>query len=206
MRLRWLRVAAAVAALASFPVACVSTNEVGGNNNATPTTTTIPPETGTFGTDVSYGPTVHGTMEPSVVATVIDVAPFDQSPNGVPRIKVVMRAENLSGSVQRNPDVELLCDESTHTGDWFLGSTWEPNVVLPVNAITQGEVIVGFPMKGDNPEYAVVTCTSPKLRLTLVDAKLEVPKVVVIPIDDSVIADAIRRPRGPKLPLPPRGS
>jgi hypothetical protein len=213
--------AAAVAVAAS--VSCVSTKEVGGSNNPTPTTTTIAPAPGTFGADVTYG---------GVTATVTSVDAFAQSPNAVPRVKVVMRAENLSRSVRRNPDLELLCSETTNVGDWFLGSTWEPNVVLPVNAITQGEVIIGFPHKGTNPEYPVVTCSSPQLRLTMLGATDEPTtstvvgsgattgsntevnalagqqpaKVVVFPIDESVINAAIRQPRGPLLPLPPRGS
>lgn len=176
---------------------CVSKNEIGGSNNPTPTTTSVPPEFVALGADVTYG---------GVMATVIDITSFDQSPNGTPRVRVVMRVENLSDAAQRNPDVQLICDETTNTGDWFLGSTWEPNVVLPVNAVSQGEVIVGFPLKGDSPEYPVVTCSSAKVRVTLVDARSTGPKVVDVPVDDTVIADAIRRPRGPSLPLPPRGS
>lgn len=191
--------------------ACVSTNEVdpAGNirtNDATPTTTAPPPLGGTFGADITYG---------GVVTTVVSVAAFDQSPTGTPRIKVVMRSENISDSAQENPNLELLCDETTNTGDWYLGSTWEPNVVLPVNAVAQGEVIIGFPLKGTSPEYPVVTCTTPRLRLTVVgsrddesteDIKEDVPSQYVFPLDASMIEDAIRRPRGPVLPLPPRGS
>jgi hypothetical protein len=211
-----------VAVVAALTSACVSTKEIGGSNKPTPTSSTIAPTAGSFGTDITYG---------GVTVTVSSVAAFAQSPNGVPRIEVVMRAENLSRSVRRNPDVQLLCSETTNTGDWFLGSTWEPNVVLPVNAISQGAVIIGFPLKGDNPEYPVVTCSAPQLRITMLDddasataqptasttsaasaedvdgfAGLGPAKVVLIPIDDSVITDAIREPRGPVLPLPPRGS
>ena len=189
------------ALVAVTAVGCVSTNEIGGSDNATPTTTTVAPTPGSFGEDISYG------TDGGVTATVVDVQAFQQSPNGVPRISVVMRAENLSHSVQRNPDVELLCSETTNTGDWFLGSTWEPNVVLPVNAVTQGEVIIGFPLKGTNPEYPVVTCSAPMLRLTILDATGDLPpKVVTIPVDPAIITAAIREPRGPVLPLPPTGS
>ena len=197
-RHRGLGAALVVAAtLAAGATACVSTDEVGGSNNATPTTTTLPPEAGAFGDDVTYG---------GVVATVIEVRPFDQSPNGFPRISVVMRAENVSDTVQHNPDLDLICNESAKTGDWYLGSTWEPNAVLPVNAVTQGQVIVGFPTKSDNPEYPVVACSAPKLRLTVSGVRSAVPRVVLIPVDDSVIAEALRRPRGPSLPLPPSGT
>jgi len=182
--------------------ACVSTNEVdpSGNirtNDATPTTTAPAPQAGVLGQDVTYG---------GVAVTVVSVAPFDQSPNGTPRIKAVMRSENVSDSAQKNPNLELICDETSNTGDWFLGSTWEPNVVLPVNVVAQGEVIVGFPLKGTNPEYPVVTCTSAKLRLSVVGAREDIPVVVDYPVDASLIEQAIRRPRGPSLPLPPRGS
>lgn len=180
--------------LAISATGCVSTEEVGGSNNATPTTTTIAPEFGAFGADVSYG---------GVLATVVDIAPFDQSVNGFPRVKVVMRTENVSDSVQHNPDIALLCDETANVGDWFLGSTWEPNVMLPVNAVSQGDVILGFPQKAENPEYPVVSCTRPMLRLTVEGVRKDVAKVVLIPVDDAVIAEAIRRPRGPILPLPP---
>lgn len=175
---------------------CVSTNEVGGSENATPTTTTVPTEPGTFGADVQYE---------GVLATVLSVAPFDQSPDGVPRIKVVMRVENTSGWVQRNPDLRLLCDESTNAGDWFLGSTWEPNVALPVNAVAQGEVIIGFPLKADSPEYPLVACAGARLRLTMVDSRTPVKRTYDFPVDQGVIAEAAKRPRGPALPLPPRG-
>lgn len=195
--MRRLGLLALAAVVVSGAVGCVSTEEVGGSNNATPTTTTLPPEAGSFGADLTLG---------GVMATVIDVMAVDQSPDGVPRIKVVMRAENLSDAVQHNPDLELLCDESAESGDWFLGSTWEPNVVLPVNVVSQGEVILGFPDKSDNPEYPVVTCTSPRLRLTITDVRTDLPKVVLIPVDDEVVGEAVRRPRGPALPLPPRGS
>ena len=48
-------------------------------------------------------------------------------------------AFHIARQLQCNPDVELTCKETANAGDWFLGSTWEPNVVLPVNAISQGE-------------------------------------------------------------------
>ncbi|HNI34064.1 MAG TPA: hypothetical protein PLV93_01630 [Microthrixaceae bacterium] len=190
------RVVAALVVGACSIVGCVSTNEVGGSENATPTTTTVPTEPGTFGADVQYE---------GVLATVVSVVPFDQSPNGVPRIKVVVRVENTSGWVQRNPDLRLLCDETTNTGDWFLGSTWEPNVALPVNAVSQGEVIIGFPQKGKSPEYPLVACTGARLRLTMVDSRTPVKRTYDYPVDQGVIAEAAKRPRGPALPLPPRG-
>ncbi|MFN8052806.1 MAG: hypothetical protein U0Q22_15280 [Acidimicrobiales bacterium] len=196
MRHRPIRQAAAgltLCALAVAGVGCVSTNEVGGSDKATPTTAPPVPQPGTVGADVTYG---------GVTATVVDIAAFDQSPLDVPRIEVTMRAENTSSTAQRNPDVQLLCDESKKVGDWFLGSTWEPNVELPVNAITQGTVIVGFPLKGDNPEYPVVKCSNAKLRLVLVTSESTSSKVVDVPVDASVISEAIRRPRGPNLPLP----
>ncbi|MEI2654376.1 MAG: hypothetical protein V9G12_19895 [Microthrixaceae bacterium] len=91
----------------------MSTNEVdpSGNirtNDATPTTTAPVPQAGVLGQDVTYG---------GVVVTVVSVAPFDQSPNGTPWIKAVMRSENVSDSVQKNPNLELICDETPNTGD-----------------------------------------------------------------------------------------
>ena len=180
MPLRQRRIGVVLALLALSAGACVSTEELDGSSKPTPTTTAVPPVLGSFGADVELG---------GVTATVVSVSAFDQSPNGVPRVEVVMRAENLQGYAQHNPDVQLICNETANTGDWFLGSTWEPNADLPVNAVTQGQVIIGFPLKGDNPEYPVVTCTGPRLRLTVSDARTTLPKVVDIPIDDSVMTE-----------------
>lgn len=189
------RAMVAVLAVAAVAAAgCVSTEEVGGSDKPTPPTTAVTPEIGAFNTDVTSG---------GIMATVVDVKAFDQSAKGVPRITVVMRTENLTDHVTHNPDVALRCDESARDGDWYRGSSWEPNAELPVNVVSQGEVIVGFPLKGDNPEYPVVTCTRPTLRVTIEGVRGERPSVTDVAVPDSVIAEAVRRPRGPVLPTTP---
>lgn len=182
----------AVAAAGLVLGGCVSTEEVGGSDNPTPPTTTVVPTVGSTGTDVTAA---------GVVATVVDIAPFDQSPVGVPRIAAVMRSENLTDHVTHNPDVTLRCDETSETGDWYRGSTWEPNTVLPVNVVSQGQVIIGFPPKSDNPEYPVVTCTGAALRMTIEGVRGEPSTVVDIPVPDEVLRAAVLRPRGPTLPV-----
>jgi hypothetical protein len=191
-------VALAAAALSLSVASCVSTNEVGGSDRASPTTAAPPTVVGVIGEDVTNG---------GVKAAVLDIEPFDQSPQGVPRVRIVMRAENLSSSVQENPDVQLTCAESaTNHGDWYLGSTWEPTAGLPVNAVTVGEVIMGFPIKGDNPEYPVVTCSSPVLRVVMTDARTDEVTVVNYAVDERVTEMAAKAPRGPSLPLPAESS
>lgn len=192
---RRLALAALVAAV--LTAGCVSTDEIGGKNNPTPTTTPPPTEVGTLGVDVEGD---------AVLTTVYAITPFEQSIDNVPRIKVSMRTENTSSVVQDNPDVLLYCDESPHGGDWFEGSTWEPIGLLPVNAVSQGEVIIGFPQKGDNPEYHVVSCTNPTVRVIITAARSTVPLVVNYPVDPQVITDALRAPRAPLLPLPLAGT
>lgn len=189
--------ALACIAVAALTSGCVSVDEVGGKNNPTPTTTPPPTQAGTLGVDVAGE---------AVLTTVYAITPFEQSIDNVPRIKVSVRTENTSSSVQDNPDVLLYCDETPHGGDWFEGSTWEPTGLLPVNAVSQGEVIIGFPQKGDNPEYHVVSCTNPTVRVTITAARSTVPLVVNYAVDPQVITDALRAPKAPLLPLPLAGS
>lgn len=186
-----------LALLALLVSSCVSTDEVGGKFNPTPSTAPPPTEQGTLGVDVAG---------PSVSATVYAITPFEQSIQNVPRIKVSVRAENTSSAAQENPDLLLYCDESPHGGDWYEGSTWEPAGLLPVNAISQGEVIIGFPLKGDNPEYHVVSCTNPTVRMTITTSGSRERLVVNYPVEPEVITDALRAPRAPLLPLPLAGS
>lgn len=180
------------ALLACTTVACVSTQEVGGSNNPSPTTTSIVTKSGALGNDVSAG---------GVMATVVDILPFDQSPSGVPRIQLVMRSENLTDHEVDNPDLDLRCDESPKNGDWYRGSTWEPNQLLPVNRVAQGEVVVGFPLRAKSSDYPVVTCTNPRVRLTLRGVRDEPPVAYDYPVPAEVIAEALRRPRGTTLPV-----
>lgn len=188
-----LRSAIGVVVAAAAIVGCVSTNEVGGTANATPTTVAPTVESGSLGTGIDHeGATV----------TVFAIRAFDQSVNRVARIEAVVRSENESDGIRRNPDLRLICDETENAGDWFLGSTWEPNAVLPVNAVAEGEVIIGFPAKGKTPEYSVVDCTNARLRVTVTSPRNPLPRVVEIAIDASVIDEAARRPRGANLPLP----
>ncbi len=133
---------------------------------------------------------------------MLDITPFERSPRDVPRIRVVMRTENVSSVLQDNPDVELLCDETSLAGDWFGGSTFEPNSTLPINAVSEGEVYVGFPLRGDSPEYPVVTCTNARLHLTVHSTTSKAPRVIDVPVPASLIDETIRRPKGPQLPLP----
>ena len=177
--------------------ACVSIEEYDGSFKAAPTTAPLPIQRAAISEDI-----VKDGME----VTVLDISPFDQSPFQTPRINVIVRTENLSRVPQQNPDIELLCDETTNAGDWYLGSTFEPNALLPVNAVSEGETIIGFPLKGKNPEYSVVSCTTPRIRLTIRVAGIEAPSLVEIPVSDDVISAATRRPRGPNLPLPLKGA
>lgn len=197
MRRRWRAALSATALVVLVGSSCVSTDEIGGKLNPTPTTEPPRTEQGTVGVDVAA---------PSVLATVYAIAPAEQSIENVPRIRVSVRAENTSSAVQENPDVLLYCDESPHGGDWYEGSTWEPTGLLPVNAISQGEVIVGFPLKGENPEYHVVSCTNATVRMTITTSGSRERLVVNFPVDPQVITDALRAPRAPSLPLPLAGS
>lgn len=188
---------AALALGAVVLVGCAMRSEVGGSNKPTPTTTPPVVQVGAIGGDfTAYDVTVD----------VVSIDPFDQAPNGTSRIVAVVRSENLGGTARRNPDLRLVCDETSNTGDWYLGSTWEPNAILPVNAVAEGRVIIGFPLKGNSPEYPVVNCTSARLQVTIRSKRLEEPQVWEIPVDEELIHDAMRRPRGPLLPLPRRPS
>lgn len=190
-------VASLAIAVVPLLAGCVSTEEVGGSDEPTPTTAPPPLEIGTLDTDVSFG---------GVTVRVYRITSFAQSPLGVPRVEATLRSENLSGNVQRTPDVWLTCDESANTGDWYQGSTWEPNSPLPVNAVTEGTVVVGFPLKGENPEYPVVRCTTPRLVVTITGTRETATRVVAYPIDAAVIDASIRAPKGPNLPLPQTSS
>ena len=188
---------ASVAALVAVPMflsaGCVMTDEVGGSNNAPPTTVGLVDQTAAVGESLMHG---------GVVFTVRDISSFDQSPDGVPRIAVMIRSENEATAARRNPDVRLSCAESDGTGDWYSGSTWEPNYLLPVNVVDEGVALVGFPKKPDGPQYPVASCSAARLVVTLGDPETTKTQRVFVDVPAAVISESLMRPRGPNLPLP----
>lgn len=155
--------------------------------------TTVPPErTAVLGEEVTSG---------GVELIVIDVAAADRSPDGVPRLGVVVRTENVDDVERQNPAVALRCDETTADGDWFRGSTWEPSQLLPPGAVSEGVVLVGFPPKAEAPLYSVATCTDAHLEVEL-GGPGEQHAHVRYDVAPEVVTEAIERPRGKLLPLP----
>jgi len=154
--------------------------------------TPLPDITGVVGTPVR-----HDGME----FDLLSIRPFDQSPKAVPRLALVIRTDNYGRQWSRNPEVTLHCDESTDTGDWFQGSTWESKGLVPTGEVREGQLLLGFARKHDAPGYNVASCTNARIVATM--AGVDLPQVVNYPVDDLVIRQAIRQPRGPELPLPP---
>ncbi len=155
-------------------------------------TTPVPAVAGVPGTPVR-----HDGME----FDLLSIRPFDQSPEAVPRLALVIRSDNYGRQWIRNPEVTLRCDESSDPGDWFQGSTWESKGLVPTGEVREGRLLIGFPRKHDAPEYNVASCTNARVVATM--AGVDVPQVVNYPVDDITIREAIRQPRGHELPLPP---
>ncbi len=156
-----------------------------------------------------------------IETVVLGVEAYDQSSLGFPRLRVLVRTENMSGRSSDNPEVELRCDEPSAPSDWYAGTSWEPGGAIGAAEVRQGEVIVGFPHKPaiTARQYPLATCTSPILRFTpggpAVLGTTEASKgasgskaapagrasttdrsAVAVPVDPSLITAAINRPRG----------
>ena len=137
---------------------------------------------------------------------VLSIAEFEQSPEAFPRLRMTIRTENTTEKSLRNPDVKLWCDEATEGGEWYMGSTWEANALLPPQEVNEGEIYVGFPRKPDADRYPVPTCTNPRVVVTATDTTDRRRQVATYRIDPDLIETAIAAPRGRPLPLPPRGA
>jgi hypothetical protein len=134
--------------------------------------------------------------------TMMTVDPYTQTPTGFPRLVVAVRSENTTDRMLRNPQVELQCDEAADGGEWYNGSTWEADGLLPAGNVNEGQLYLGFPSKRGAPDYPVPTCTNPQIVMTLTnDATLQ-QHVITYPVDLTVIQQAIEAPLGPELPLP----
>lgn len=103
-----------------------------------------------------------------IETVVLGVEAYDQSSLGFPRLRVLVRTENMSGRASDNPEVELRCDEPSAPSDWYAGTSWQPGGAIGAAEVRQGEVIVGFPHKPaiTARQYPLATCTSPILRFT----------------------------------------
>ena len=153
-----------------------------------------PDMVGQIGVPVTYN---------GVEFTMLNVTAFDQSPNAVPRLQLTIRTDNAGHDTNRNPDVGLHCDESTAAGEWFQGSTWESKGLLPTGEVREGVLLEGFPRKANATQYNLVSCTNARIIVTM--SGVDVPQRVIYAVDAVTISEAIRRPRGPNLPLPASG-
>lgn len=142
-----------------------------------------------------------------VSVNVLGVEPFEQSPAAFPRIRATVRSENTELVATENPSVRLRCEESEVPGDWFLGSTWEPEGFLAPGAVSEGRVVLAFPPRETGSRYPVPGCSDARLEL-IVRNRLDRRDQVIIGyrLEPGLIRDAILAPRGPALPLPPRAS
>ena len=127
---------------------------------------------------------------------------FDQSVDSFPRLKVTVRSENLSDTTQRNPLVQLWCDESQFPGEWYEGSTWEASEFVKPGHVREGEAIVGFPAKEHAPRYAVARCSNARVKVTATRRVDNQASVAVYAVGPELIDAAIDAPRGRQLPLP----
>jgi hypothetical protein len=137
-----------------------------------------------------------------VKLTMMTVDPYTQNPKGFPRIVVAMRSENTTDRMLRNPDAELRCDEAPDGGEWYSGSTWEADGLLPAGNVNEGQLYLGFPAKSGTTDYPVPTCTNPQIVMTLTNDSTLQQHVVKFPVDGNVVQQAIGEPIGPELPLP----
>jgi hypothetical protein len=139
-----------------------------------------------------------------VDTNLLRIESFDQSVDAFPRLRVILRSENLTDQVMRNPAVELWCDESEDGGEWFLGSTWEAHALLPPAEVSEGEIIVGFPHKPESERYPVASCSNARVKVIGENTADRQQSVAVYAVEPEVIDEAIDAPRGRQLPLPPR--
>jgi hypothetical protein len=132
-----------------------------------------------------------------IQVAVIAVAPYQQSDDGFPRVAVTLRSQSDLDVPWQNPDVALRCEESSEPGDWYAGSTWEANGILPGGQISEGQLIVAFPPKPDADHYPVPTCTDPAVEVTGPDRRNRDREIVTrYPVPAGVIDQAIDAPRG----------
>lgn len=185
-----------VAATALVCVACVATEDADVANPDRTTTTLPSPVPGSF--DVVY-------TAGDVSVELRGVRPELLTPGDRPQIAVEVRSESRSPIDQANPHLELRCAGVDNVGDWLAGSTWEPNGVLRSDAVLSGEAVLGLPISDANPEYPVLDCESPTLRLVVRDQRRGDVTIVDVPVDEAVIDEALRAPTGPDLPLPYSG-
>jgi hypothetical protein len=151
--------------------------------------------------------TIGDTVElEGVDVDVLTLDSFDQSPQMFPRIRLTVRSENTTSRMVRNPDMELWCDEAEVGGEWYLGSTWEANGLLPGGGVSEGEIYLGFPPKPDADRYAVPTCTNARVKMISTNEGDRSQRVIVYPVDSEIIDEAIAAQVGRALPLPPRGA
>ena len=136
-----------------------------------------------------------------VDVTMMSVVAYTQNPSGFPRLVVAMRSENTTDRMLRNPAAELQCDEGPDGGDWYNGSTWEADGLLPAGNVNEGQLYLGFPAKPGASGYPVPTCTNPQIVMTLTDDSTRQQHLIKFAVDPSVIQNAIQAPIGPELPL-----
>jgi hypothetical protein len=136
-----------------------------------------------------------------VAITMMSVDAYTQNPSGFPRLVVAMRTENTTDRALRNPQAELQCDEGPDGGDWYTGSTWEADGILPAGNVNEGQLYLGFPAKQGASGYPVPTCTNPQIVMTLTDDSTRQQHLIKFAVQPSVITDAIAEPLGFELPL-----
>lgn len=142
-----------------------------------------------------------------ISVNVLAVEPFEQSPAAFPRLRATVRSENTEFVATENPSMRLRCEESEIPGDWFLGSTWEPEGYLAPGAVSEGRVVLAFPPRTTGSRYPVPGCTDARLEV-IVRNRLDRRNQVIIgyEVEPEIIREAIFAPRGPALPLPPRAT
>ena len=74
-----------------------------------------------------------------IETVVLGVEAYDQSSLGFPRLRVLVRTENMSGRASDNPEVELRCDEPSAPSDWYAGTSWEPGGAIGAAEVRQGD-------------------------------------------------------------------
>jgi hypothetical protein len=134
--------------------------------------------------------------------TMMTVDPYTQTPTGFPRLVLAVRSENTTDRMLRNPQAELRCDEAADGGNWYNGSTWEADGLLPAGNVNEGQLYLGFPAKRGSSDYPVPTCTNPQIVMTLTNDSTLQQHMIKFPVDLSVIQEAIQAPLGLELPLP----
>jgi len=127
---------------------------------------------------------------------VLAIESFEQSADAFPRLRVTLRSESTLPAPWVNPDVRVHCEESADPGEWYTGSSWEANGILPGGDVNEGRLIVGFPRKEGAALYPVPTCTEAALEVIGTDPRDRRRKVVVTyALDPEVVQASIDAPR-----------